>query len=75
MVANCNGCVHVHIKNGVVISIFAHLTNLPINGIVHLVPDTILSESEFIRTHPQDVDELQIGLNLGDNSIHLKDQC
>ncbi len=66
------GCVHVHVKSGVVTNIFAHLTDLPENGVIHLVPEHILSETEFRATHPQDADELDIPLNLGDNSVTLK---
>jgi hypothetical protein len=66
------GCVHVHVQNGVVTNIFAHLTDLPENGVVHLGPEHVLRESEFRATHPQDADEVDIPLNLGDNSVVLK---
>jgi hypothetical protein len=66
------GCVHVHVKNGVVVNIFAHLTDLPQNGVVHLVPECTFSEDEFRESHPRDADELNIALNLGDNSVVLK---
>ncbi len=66
------GCVHVHIKNGAVSNIFAHLTELPENGVVHLVPEQVLSEAEFRATHPQDADELEIPLNLSDHSVTLQ---
>ena len=66
------GCVHLHVKNRVVVNVFAHLTDLPQNGVIHLVPECTLSEGEFRETHPNDIDELSITLNLGDNSVVLK---
>ena len=66
------GCVHVQVRNGVVVNILAHLTDLPRNGVVHLVPECTLSEDEFVETHPNDVDELSIALNLGDDSLVLR---
>jgi hypothetical protein len=41
------GCVHVQVKNGLVVNIFEHLTDLPENGVIYLVPEHILSEAEF----------------------------
>ena len=67
-----DGCVHVHVKNGVVVNILAHLTDLPRNGVIHLVPECTLSEDEFRETHPNDIDESRIALNLGDDSVVLR---
>ena len=66
------GCVHVHVKNGVVVNVFAHLADLPRNRVIHLVTECTLSEEEFRETHPNDIDELNIALNLGDDSVVLK---
>ncbi len=68
------GCVHVHIKDGHITNVFSHLSNLPKNCIVHLVPDDVLSEEEFLQSHPQDKNEIQIEsqrmvFDLGDESI------
>jgi len=68
------GCVHVHIKDGSITNAFSHLTNLPRNCIVHLVPDAVLSEEEFLQSHPQDKNEVQIEskgmvFDLGDESV------
>ncbi len=68
------GCVHVHIKDGSITNVFSHLTNLPENCIVHLVPDIVLSEEEFLQSHPQDKNEVQIEpkgivFDLGDETI------
>jgi hypothetical protein len=53
------------------------LTNLPRNCIVHLVPDVVLSEEEFLQSHPQDKNEVQIEpkgtvFDLGDESVEIK---
>ncbi len=68
------GCVHVHIKDGSITNVFSHLTHLPRNCIVHLVPDIVLSEEEFLQSHPQDKNEVQIEpkgivFDLGDETI------
>ena len=72
-----SGCVHIHIKNGDVTNIFMHLSGLPENGVVHLVSEKVLSETQFVESHPMDKDEIQIApkkmiYNLGDTSIHLE---
>ena len=69
-----NGCVHVHIKDGGIANVFSHLTNLPENCVVHLVPDNVLTVEEFIDSHPQDKNELKIDpkkniYDLGDDSV------
>lgn len=68
------GCVHVHLKDGDVSNVFLHLSGLPENGVVHLVPDDILSIEEFVESHPMDKNELslqpqKIVYNLGDESV------
>ncbi|MCK4449082.1 MAG: hypothetical protein KAW49_09630 [Anaerolineae bacterium] len=68
------GCVHVHIKDGSITNVFSHLTNLPENCIVHLVPDVVLSEEEFVQSHPNDKNEICLEhegavFDLGDESI------
>ena len=68
------GCVHVHIKDGSIVNVFSHLTNLPENCVIHLVPDEVLSEDEFVQSHPHDRKEIHVKpkgaiLDLGDESI------
>ena len=68
------GCVHVHIKASSIANVFSHLTNLPENCIVHLVPDVVLSEEEFMQSHPRDKNETCLEpkgavFDLGDETI------
>ncbi len=68
------GCVHLVIRDGRIANVFSHLTNLPQNCIVHLVPDDVLSVQEFVESHPLDKNELQVEpqgkiFDLGDGSI------
>ena len=71
------GCVHIHIENGDVTNIFMHLSGLPENGVVHLVSEEVLSEEQFVESHPQDKDEIQMKpmkkiYDLGNDSIHIE---
>jgi hypothetical protein len=68
------GCVHVHVKGGKITNVFSHLTNLAENCVVHLTPDAIFSEEQFVQSHPQDQNELctkphKTVFDLGDESI------
>ena len=68
------GCVHVKIKDGNITGVFCHLSDLPENGIIHLKANKVLTESEFIESHPQDSNELETECNgkyydLGPESI------
>lgn len=68
------GCVHVHVSDGVITKVFLHLTDLPNNGVVHLAPDATLSVEEFLESHPRDTNEETIAarkefFDLGDDSI------
>ena len=68
------GCVHVHVQNGNIVNVFSHLTNLPENCVVHLVPEVILSEEAFIQSHPRDKNEVGLEprgrfFDLGDGTI------
>ena len=68
------GCVHVHIENGVIKNIFCHLSNLPENGVIHLKPEYNLTNQEFQESHPYDSNELLVSgegviYNLADKSI------
>jgi hypothetical protein len=54
------GCVHVHIKGGKITNVFSRLTNLPDDGVVHLVPEVVLSAEEFIQSHPGDKNEVDL---------------
>ena len=71
---NVKGCVHIHIKDGVIVNVFSHLTNLPENCIVHLAPDAVFSVEEFEQSHPQNKNEIHmepkgIVFDLGDESV------
>lgn len=68
------GCVHIHMKDGEIKNVFCHLSNIPINGVIHMKPEQILTEDEFKVSHHQDRKELTIDrdgeiYNLGPNSI------
>ena len=68
------GCVHVHMKDGGIANVFSHLTNLPENCVIHLVPDAVLSQEQFIESHPQDKNETHMEpgqriFDLGDESV------
>jgi hypothetical protein len=68
------GCVHIHVKNGKIQNVFCHLSDLPKDGVVHLLPDQVLTEEEFERSHSVDKNELSIGhegsiYDLGGNSV------
>ena len=68
------GCVHIHIKDGEIKNIFCHLSDLPENGVIHLSPNKIMTDSEFRESHPHDKNELILNTNkkiynLGSNSI------
>jgi hypothetical protein len=71
---NVKGCVHVHVKDGNIANVFSHLTDLPENCVIHLVPDAVLSEEQFIESHPVDENELRMEpkrtvFDLGDEAI------
>ena len=68
------GCVHVHVKDGSITNVFSHLTKLPENCVVHLVPDVVLTEEQFVESHPQDRNEVHVEpkgavFDLGDESV------
>ena len=68
------GCVHVPIRNGTIANVFSHLTDLPENCVVHLVPEVVLSEEAFILSHPRDKNEISLqargaAFDLGDETI------
>jgi hypothetical protein len=70
----CKGCVHIHVADGVITKVFLHLTDLPNDGVIHLIPDATLSTEEFLESHPRDADEVYTAarkdfFNLGDESI------
>jgi hypothetical protein len=73
----CKGCVHIHVADGVIAKVFLHLTDLPRNGIIHLIPDATLSPEEFLESHPRDAGEVYIAarkdfFDLGDESIQAR---
>lgn len=53
------GCTHLVIKDGKIVNIFTHLSNLPKNGVVHLRGDKIYTFEEFKKSHIHDHDELK----------------
>jgi hypothetical protein len=68
------GCVHVHVKEGRIVNVFSHLTELPEDGVIHLVPDEELTEEQFAESHAQDANELHLEPqmkvhDLGDESV------
>jgi hypothetical protein len=68
------GCVHIHVKDGKIQNVFCHLSGLPKDGVVHLLPDQVLTEEEFRSSHPDDKNELAVNpegciYNLGGDSI------
>jgi len=61
-----------------VAEVFIHLTNLPSDGVIHLIPDAALSIEEFLESHPRDADEVHIAarkdfFDLGDESIQVEE--
>jgi len=73
MIKKINGCTHLIIKNGKVISIHTHLDkyqkeNQIKEGVIHLKGDKIYSIEEFKKSHPRDNHELKTTrkkINLG----------
>ena len=68
------GCVHIHIKNGEITNVFSHLSDLPENGVIHLLTDQDMTTDEFMVSHPHDKNEIitnedQKIYNLGSSSI------
>jgi hypothetical protein len=69
------GCIHVHVKNGQITNIFSHLSDFPENCIIHMKPDATLTYKEFIESHEQDKNELNVDsqkkiYQLGDDVIN-----
>ncbi len=58
MTKEIEGCVHLIIKDGKVVNVFTHLSELPKDGVVHLKGHKIYSFEEFKKSHPLDHDEL-----------------
>ena len=66
------GCVHFQVKNGKILNVFSHLSNLPEEGVIHLVVDKVYSNDGFIESHPMDKNEVSVEteggiFNLGPN--------
>lgn len=53
------GCVHIQIKKGKIVNVFSHISNFPKNCIVHMKPDHEYTDEEFLKSHPQDENELK----------------
>jgi len=60
MVKSVDGCVHLIIREGKVVNVFTHLSELPKDGVVHLGDGGIYSFSEFKKSHPLDHGELKL---------------
>ena len=58
------GCTHLIVKDGKIINIYTHLSDLPENGVVHLKGDKIYSYEEFKKSHIYDHNELKSNKNL-----------
>lgn len=54
------GCTHLIIREGKIVNVITHLSNLPKNGVVHLKGDKIYTFDEFRKSHSNDHDELLI---------------
>ena len=61
------GCIHIHIKDSEIKNIFCHLSGVPENGVIHLSPDQVMTDKEFIESHPHDKHELKVSVS---NKIH-----
>jgi hypothetical protein len=64
MVKKIEGCAHLIIKEGKVISVHTHLNKYQKegqikNGVIHLKGDKIYSIEEFKKSHPRDHHELK----------------
>lgn len=53
------GCAHLIVKDGKVVNVFTHLSEILKNGVIHLKGDKIYSVDEFKRSHPRDHSELK----------------
>ena len=70
------GCVHVHVADGVITKVVLHLSALPAEGVVHLVPEEELTVAEFLSSHPIDAGEVDMPpskqfFDLGDDVIPI----
>jgi hypothetical protein len=52
------GCTHLIIREGKIVNVITHLSNLPKNGVVHLKGDKVYTFDEFKTSHVNDHDEL-----------------
>ena len=73
----CRGCVHVHVTNGEISKVFLHLTDLPTDGVIHLSPDDILTNEQFLEAHSIDANEVHLAacerfFDLGDDSVQVE---
>lgn len=55
-----DGCVHIHMRDGVPRLVYMHLDGLPKDGIVHLVSDEVIREQDLESHHPGDSKELKM---------------
>lgn len=53
-----DGCTHLIIRDGKIVNVIIHLSDLPKNGVVHLKGDKIYTYDEFKKSHVHDHDEL-----------------
>jgi len=53
-----DGCTHLIIRDGKIVNVITHLSELPRDGVVHLKGDKIYTFDEFKKSHIHDHDEL-----------------
>ena len=53
-----DGCTHLIFRDGKVVNVITHLSDLPKDGVVHLKGDKIYTYEEFKESHIHDHDEL-----------------
>ena len=58
MTKQIDGCTHLIVRDGKVVNVITHLSDLPKNGVVHLKGDKIYTFDEFKKSHVHDHDEL-----------------
>lgn len=58
MTKKVDGCTHLIIRDGKVVNVITHLSDLPKDGVVHLKGDKIYTFDEFKESHIHDHDEL-----------------
>ena len=47
------------VKDGKIANVFTHLSEMPENGVLHLIVDSVETFDEFKESHPKDEKELE----------------